>query len=462
MTTGVLTALFLVYVLALWLGLYLVGREPGSFRLLFTGLGLITYALAIAAELLGSFASQEFSLLLARIRLPLLLLPPLLWTGTLIYLLPEEVTYRGVLARAWAGVLLFAGVFMVGGVVGGADVEAGGALWWVLGGLVLLPMVALGGLLWWSARGRRVEDIIGVMGVFTLFFALSTVLILLPFEWLPPAWVLLSVGADVIVLGLTIAYLDAFDLGEALLPDMMRSLDAALLAALVFGGQVTIVIWAATGLTLPMVSLLLATVSTAVAGTTLADRIGAALDWLALRRSPRLRHDRSGLRETVRSLSRRDPALDPTALDKEEFARLTRRALSNFGNLPRLAASPLANLPLVERRLDERGAPDDPLERASELKAVLKESIYRLKPQGDADFGTSDEWRHYNALYFPYIAGVRPYSNRARTYHKDPAARAALKWFRDFVPERTLYNWQTAAARLVAQDLRSRNGTPGD
>ncbi len=31
-----------------------------------------------------------------------------------------------------------------------------------------------------------------------------------------------------------------------------------------------------------------------------------------------------------------------------------------------------------------------------------------------------------------------------------------LAWFRQQVPERTLHNWQTAAARLVAQDLRER------
>jgi hypothetical protein len=29
-----------------------------------------------------------------------------------------------------------------------------------------------------------------------------------------------------------------------------------------------------------------------------------------------------------------------------------------------------------------------------------------------------------------------------------------LNWFQQQVPERTLYNWQTAAAALVAQDLR--------
>ena len=38
----------------------------------------------------------------------------------------------------------------------------------------------------------------------------------------------------------------------------------------------------------------------------------------------------------------------------------------------------------------------------------------------------------------------------------DPAAQEALDWFRTYIPERTLYNWQNAAAKLVAQDLRER------
>jgi hypothetical protein len=30
----------------------------------------------------------------------------------------------------------------------------------------------------------------------------------------------------------------------------------------------------------------------------------------------------------------------------------------------------------------------------------------------------------------------------------------ALEWFRQEVPERTLYNWQNKAAELIAQSLR--------
>ena len=128
--------------------------------------------------------------------------------------------------------------------------------------------------------------------------------------------------------------------------------------------------------------------------------------------APALRRARAGLREVTSALPRVDPDLDLEGLDDAAFVRLTRRALSHYGDLPRLAGSPLVRLPLVTRRLAARGAADDALERAAELKAVLAESIARLKLRGPAPFGTSDEWRHYNALYFPYVAGLRPYSRR--------------------------------------------------
>ena len=167
------------------------------------------------------------------------------------------------------------------------------------------------------------------------------------------------------------------------------------------------------------------------------------------------------MRAAASALPRAAERPDLAALDEAEFAHLTRRALSHFGDLPRLAASPLTGLPLIDERLAVRGAGDDALERAAELKGLLAESIARLKPRAGGDFGTSDEWRHYNALYFPYVAGLKPYSRRAAPAGLDPAARQALGWFRADVPERTLYNWQTAAAKLVARDLRARVGARG-
>jgi hypothetical protein len=145
-------------------------------------------------------------------------------------------------------------------------------------------------------------------------------------------------------------------------------------------------------------------------------------------------------------------------MNEAAFNKHTRRALSQMGDLPKLAANPLTNLPLVTMRSSANGRAQSTLIRATELKIILTESIERLKPPGEADFGTTDAWRHYNALYFPYVKGLRPY--RRRTYHEengDDAINEALDWFRSQVPERTLYNWQNAAAALIARDLRERS-----
>jgi hypothetical protein len=464
MTVSAITALVTVYGLALWLGLYLIGRDPRSPRLLLTGTGLLAYAFAVACNLLADAASPELAVALARVGWPLLLLPALCWTGALIQLLPDEVVFRERLSRAWnrfvlplTVLLLLLVSFGTDLVVGRSEQLARGVAQTVLGNAVLAPMLALGYLVWRSRRRRRPREVTGLLVVFTLFFGLSTALILFPLGWFPSLWTMLSMGVDLIGLGLAIAYFDAFDQGEALLPDTIRSLDAAALSALVFGGQVALVMALATGPTLPMLLLLLGTVASAIAATTLADPLGAALDRVALGRLPRVREARSELRATASALPRANPELDPSKLDEEDFTRLTRRALSSFGDLPRLSASPLVNLPLIERRLAARNAPDDPLERAAELKALLAESIARLKPRTDAAFGTSDEWRYYNALHFPYVVGLKPYSARNKTKPAEPATREALEWFRARVPERTLYNWQNAAARLVASDLLARN-----
>jgi hypothetical protein len=72
------------------------------------------------------------------------------------------------------------------------------------------------------------------------------------------------------------------------------------------------------------------------------------------------------------------------------------------------------------------------------------------------NFDTTDEWRFYNALFFPYVRGLRPYR---RNQEKNLAdfEKEAIEWFQAFVPERTLHNWQNAAAGLIANDLWESN-----
>ncbi|MDT4999493.1 MAG: hypothetical protein QOK12_1598, partial [Mycobacterium sp.] len=202
--------------------------------------------------------------------------------------------------------------------------------------------------------------------------------------------------------------------------------------------------------------LLFTTLAIAITVQVLADPFAGVLDRLAFSKSPALRADRAALRHTEAALPLRsvDPLND---VDDDTFARLTRRALGHYGDLTKLVASPLTALPCIDERLAARGAPDQPLERANELKAVLADAIGRLKPRDAGEFGTTEQWRHYNSLYFPYVVGVRAYAQNATAAGLDPVARRAWQWFVTEVPQRSLHNWQNAAARVIAADLR---GTP--
>jgi hypothetical protein len=81
----------------------------------------------------------------------------------------------------------------------------------VFGGVVLAPMMVLVCFAWWSLRGRRVRGSAGLLAIITLFFTLSTALLLFPLDWVSRFWVLLALGIDLLSLGLAIAYFDAFE-----------------------------------------------------------------------------------------------------------------------------------------------------------------------------------------------------------------------------------------------------------
>lgn len=445
----------------LWLGLYLLERNPANPRLWLTGLGLVAYALALGIDLLGPYSpNPNLAGILARLQVPFLFLPALFWAGVAIYLLPADSPLRSRLIRGWAysiipGTIFFYFLGPGTGLIFEFSTITPAYLFFAA--LVLLPLLAALVLAFRAFHKHRQKQALGMLLVATLFFTLGAGLLLFPlFSWLSRTWVIWGLGFDLILLGFSIAMLDAFEEGETLWPDLVRSFDFAFFSALIFGGVVALTIIFATGVTFPMLLLLLATIALAIIRQTFSNQFETLLDRLAFAPSPHLRQARANLRVAASLLPRVNDTLDLATLDAAEFTRLTRRALSHFGDLPRLAASPLTYLPMVDAKLVERGLAGDSLERAAELKAVLAESIDRLKPRGQGDFGTSDEWRYYNALYFPYVVGLKPYSRRADHNGLAPAAREALTWFRTSVPERTLYNWQNVAAQLVAQDLRER------
>jgi hypothetical protein len=399
MGMDVLPLALILFALTFWLGGYLLARSRRSAYMQLAGWGLIAYALALALDVVASMSTAA-TLLAARMILAVV--PAALWTLALVIVLRQD-----------------------GGVEDGA------------------------------AHRRP----IGLLLLGALFFALSMAVLIA--DLVPKFWALVLIGIDLGLLGVALARLDAFDDGEAMGRDALRSLVGAGVMAALFGGAALLAAAANGGLTPPLLALTFVLIGLAIDVQLFAPQVQAWLDRLIL--PAQVQQQRAELRETGEALARAD-AVDLATLDDAEFARLTRRALSHMTDLPKLAASPLTRLPVVDRHLELHGMPDTPLDRAAALKAVLTLQIARLKPAGvsDAmDFGTTDAWRHYNALHFPYVVGLKPYSARAAANGHGtlaPADRAALAWFQSAVPERTLHNWQTTAARVIAQELQRSSG----
>jgi hypothetical protein len=443
-----------VFTLSLWLGLYLLARDPRKHVLVLAAIGLCGFALVVALDALRT-ASSAHCVLLSRLEIYLVAIPSVAWFAVLLELTRSCDHWRAraheFLLVGGVGVLTLLGAALAGSVEGPLR----------LGHMLMFAVISLSTLGAMVAAIRRPAQPVSVAGVIviaTLFFALGNAILIIPLGLLPSWLALASTGCDVLLLGVAVALWDAFDEGQALRADMLRSFAGSMAVAMLFGGQALIALamtrtqpTAQTALTV----LLFTSLGIAVTVQVLADPLAGLLDRLAFSRSPTLRADRAALRHTGAALPLRsdDPLVD---VDDETFARLTRRALGHYGDLTKLVASPLTALPVIDDRLAERGAPDHPVERANELKAVLADGIGRLKPRDGGDFGTTEEWRYYNALYFPYVVGVRAYAQNATAAGLDPTARQAWQWLVTEVPQRSLHNWQNAAARLIAADLRAR------
>lgn len=456
------------YGLIFWLGLYLIRRNSQSRLLLLTGGGLLAYALGLVASITATYLPVENEL--SKLYWLLFVLPAVFWSGALPEMLPEDTLWRSRLLKLWRfGLLpltaLFYGLSLLTGLIVSFDQSfqlRPGLLYPIFALDIFLPMLVSAVIVGRYYYKTRPRQRLGPLLLITLFFFLSSGLMLFPLG-LWPLWLgVLSVGFDVALLGLAAAFFDAFNEGETLRPDMTRSFLASLFYGVFFGWPVGLALLLNLSSPVLLFWLMLALISLAIASQIFGSRISSWLDKLAFRATPELQQARAEAVAVAEALPRIDPETDLAALDEPEFARLTRRALSNYGNLERLATSPLTRLPQIETRLRERGVNPDPLERANELKNLLAETVNRLKPRNGAGFGTSDEWRYYNSLYFPYILGLKPYSRRLShsVADADEFLQSVLDWFRDNVPERTLHNWQNAATRLIASDLREQKAIP--
>jgi hypothetical protein len=456
-----------VFTLSGWLGLYLLARDPRKPVLVLAAVGLCGFALVLALDAVrtaGSQTIQAHAHLLSRLEIFLAAVPSVAWFAVLIELSRPGDHWRArtreLLLVGGVGALTLFGAMMAGSVDG--PLRAGHVLMFAV-----ISLSTLGAMVAALVRPAQPMRVVGVVVVATLFFALGNAILIIPLGLLPSWLALASTGCDVLLLGVAVALWDAFDEGQALRADMLRSFAGSMAVAVPFGGQALIGLavtrnepTAQTALTV----LLFTTLAIAITVQVLADPFAGALDRLAFWKSPTLRADRAALRHTGAALPLRsvDPLRNIQDVDDDTFARLTRRALGHYGDLTKLVASPLTAMPVIDERLAARGVPDHPLERANELKSVLADAIGRLKPRDAGDFGTTEQWRYYNSLYFPYVVGVRAYAQNATAAGLDPTARQAWQWLVTEVPQRSLHNWQNAAARLIAADLRGRVPVPSD
>lgn len=436
-----------VFALSWWLGLYLLARDPRKLVLVLASIGLTSFAVVVALDAVRLVSESE---LLSRIEIYLVAVPGIAWFAVLLELSRPRDTWAGrareIALVACVAVVAFAGAAMAGDV--GGPLRPGH---WVM--FVAVSVPSLAAMLYAVMHRSQPGPVVGFVVVATLFFALGNAILIIPLGLMPSGLALASTGFDVALLGVAVAIGDAFHEGQALRGDMLRSFAGTVVVTVLFGGQLLIGM-AVAGQNPTMSVLLFTSLAVAIAINVLADPLAGLLDRLAFSRSPGLRADRATLRSTEAALPLRSG--NPLeSMDEETFIRITRRALGHYGDLSKLVASPLTELPDIDERLSQRGAPDQPLERANELRSLLAERIAGLKPRGGADFGTTEQWRHYNSLYFPYVVGVRAYAQNATAAGLDPVARQAWQWLVTEVPQRSLHNWQNAAARVIATDLRS-------
>jgi len=264
----------------MWFGQYLLARDVSKAGLRYAGFGLVAYALGLALEMLaGSNIPPQSALTLMRLRWPLLFLPALFWLGAIAHLLTEAMPGRNRLIALldYSLVTALTALYILAFVTETPVATPNPIYWLLVAGVGALLVIALV-FAWRAYRSNLPKRPVSVALAASLFFALGMGMVLLPsIDWLSPGLELVAIGFDLIALGVAIVALDAFDEGEALLPDFLRSFGFSAFAAALFGGQAVLIMLINERVTPEMLFLLLALMTTAIATQTFADPLQNAL-----------------------------------------------------------------------------------------------------------------------------------------------------------------------------------------
>ena len=339
-----------VFTLSWWLGLYLLARDPRKPVLVLAAIGLTSFAAVVALDAVRVLSGSD---LLSRVEIYLVAVPGIAWFAVLVELSRPCDTWRSRVGE----IMLVAGVAtlaLVGAVIAGSVDGPLRPGHWLM--FAVISLSSLGAMVKAVLGPAKPVPVTGFVVIATLFFALGNAILIIPLGLVPSWLALASTGFDVALLGIAVAIWDAFDEGQALRADMLRSFAATAVVALLFGGQALIGL-AVTGQPTALTVLLFTSLAVAVAVQVLADPLAGALDRLAFSRSPDLRADRAALRGTEAALPLR--SVNPLdGVDDDTFVRLTRRALGHYGDLSKLVASPLTALPIIDERLAASGVED--------------------------------------------------------------------------------------------------------
>src|SRR6478736_6608606 len=224
-----------VFTLSWWLGLYLLARDPRKPVLVLAAIGLTSFASVVALDAVrieSAASGSGLSLALSSVEVYLVTVPGIAWFAALLEMSRPSETWRSrageiALVVGVAAVALF-GAAMAGNVDGPLRMGH-----WVM--FAAISLATLGAMVK-AVLVKPPQPVVSFVVIATLFFVLGNAILIIPLGLVPSWLALASTGFDVALLGIAVAIGDAFDEGQALRADMLRSFAATAVVALLFGG----------------------------------------------------------------------------------------------------------------------------------------------------------------------------------------------------------------------------------